>query len=77
MYTFSDFKGRINVCDFKIMGITEVKPKHQRFPCKQLCRNLAAHIEEVATTLTLRTLDMVSTQTKVERHCTGDEGTGQ
>ena len=29
---FSEFKERIKLSDFKIMGITEVKPKNQRFP---------------------------------------------
>ena len=29
---FSAFKERIKLSDFKIMGITEVKPKNQRFP---------------------------------------------
>ena len=31
MNKLSEFKERIKLCDYKIMGITEVKPKNQRF----------------------------------------------
>ena len=31
MNKLSEFKERIQLCDYKIMGITEVKPKNQRF----------------------------------------------
>ena len=29
---FTEFNGRADACDFKVIGVTEVKPKNQRFP---------------------------------------------
>ena len=31
MNKLSEFKERIKLCDYKIIGITEVKPKNQRY----------------------------------------------